>query len=54
MKLEDGSSRGRQVALAAILIGLGADPDALAGLARIAMLGGGVPVGWVESGLELT
>lgn len=53
MKLEDGSARGRQVALAGILIGLGADPHALAGLARIPMLGGGVPVGWVESDLEL-
>lgn len=53
MKLEDGSSRGRQVALARILIGLGAEPDPLACLARIPLLGGGVPVGWVESGLDL-
>lgn len=53
MKLEDGSSRGRQVALARILIGLGADPEPLSELSRIAMRGGGVPVGWVESGLEL-
>lgn len=53
MKLEDGSSRGRQVALARILIGLGADPEPLSELSRIAMMGGGVPVGWVESGLEL-
>lgn len=53
MKLVDGSSRGRQVALARILIGLGADPEALAGLSRIPMLGGGVQVGWVESDLEL-
>lgn len=53
MKVEDGSERGRQVALAAILIGLGADQDALSRLARIPMLGGGSPVGWVEASITI-
>lgn len=57
IKADDGSARGRQVALAAILLGLappGADLDALADLASIPTLGGGRPVGHVTSPLTLT
>jgi L-asparaginase II len=52
IKSEDGSERARQVALASILVSLGADPDALAHLRRIPLLGGGSPVGEVSSPLE--
>jgi L-asparaginase II len=51
IKSEDGSERARQVALAAILVGLGADPEPLGPLLRIPRLGGGVPVGEVASPL---
>lgn len=54
MKVEDGSSRGRQVALAAILMSLepaGADRAALDALARVPMLGGGREVGAVVSAI---
>jgi len=51
IKSEDGSERARQVALASILVSLGADPDALAPLLRIPLLGGGSPVGEVSSPL---
>ena len=51
IKSEDGSERARQVALASILVSLGADPDALAHLRRIPLLGGGSPVGEVSSPL---
>ena len=55
IKADDGSERGRQVALAAILQSLApeaADPDALGALASIPMLGGGRPVGQVISPLH--
>jgi L-asparaginase II len=54
IKADDGSARGRQVALAAILLTLapaGADVDALASLASIPTLGGGHGVGAVTSPL---
>lgn len=51
IKSEDGSERARQVALASILVSLGVDPDALALLRRIPLLGGGSPVGEVSSPL---
>ena len=51
IKSEDGSERARQVALASILVSLGADPDALAPLLRLPLLGGGSPVGEVSSPL---
>jgi len=57
IKADDGSDRGRQVALAAILLALapeGADLDALTGLASIATLGGGQPVGVITSPLAPT
>lgn len=56
IKVDDGSARGRQVALASILQALspeGADMVALAGLAHLAMMGGGRPVGEVVSPLHL-
>lgn len=52
IKSEDGSERARQVALAAILVSLGADPEPLASLLRIPLLGGGSPVGEVSSPLS--
>jgi L-asparaginase II len=52
IKAEDGSERARQVALATILVGLGADPAALEGLLTIAVLGGGAVVGQVSSPLS--
>lgn len=55
MKVDDGASRGRQVALARILQLLqpeGADAEALAALAEIPVLGGGRPVGVVASTLR--
>lgn len=51
IKAEDGSERARQVALATILVGLGADPGALEGLLTIPVLGGGAAVGQVSSPL---
>jgi L-asparaginase II len=51
LKIEDGAERARQVALAAILVGLGVDEGALAGLRTIPVLGGGRPVGEVTSPL---
>jgi L-asparaginase II len=52
VKVEDGTERGRQVALAAILVGLGVDPEALEGLLVIPVLGGGEVVGQVSSPLS--
>lgn len=63
IKVDDGSDRGRQVALARILLllgvdgadgadGAGADRGALEALAHIPVLGGGRPVGMVWSPLE--
>jgi L-asparaginase II len=52
IKSEDGSERARQVALATILVGLGADPEPLGSLLRIPLLGGGAPVGEVASPLR--
>jgi L-asparaginase II len=49
IKVDDGADRGRQVALASILIDLGADPDALAELLTIPLHGGGAVVGEVRS-----
>ncbi len=51
IKAEDGSERARQVALATILLGLGADRTALRGLLTIPVLGGGAVVGQVSSAL---
>ncbi len=51
IKSEDGSDRARQVALAAVLVGLGADADALASLLSIPLSGGGAVVGEVSSPL---
>lgn len=54
VKVLDGSTRGRQVAVAAILQGLApAGADGLEALARVPMLGGGRPVGAVTSPLSL-
>ncbi len=52
LKAEDGSERARQVALAAILVGLGVDPTALAPLTSIPVLGGSAVVGIVSSPLR--
>ena len=54
VKMEDGSSRGRQVALAAILLGLVGESsnDELVALARIPMFGGGREVGAVSSPIQ--
>jgi L-asparaginase II len=52
VKSLDGSDRARQVALARILVLLGADPEPLAPLLSIAVLGGGEPVGEIRSPLE--
>jgi L-asparaginase II len=55
MKVEDGSARGRQVAMAAILLRVAPDSASrtvLEALASIPMLGGGRPVGAVESPLR--
>jgi L-asparaginase II len=49
IKVDDGADRGRQVALASILIDLGADPVALASLLTIPLHGGGAVVGEVRS-----
>ena len=51
IKVEDGSDRGRRVALAAILVGLGVDPGALEQHLRLPVSGGGAVVGHVESTL---
>jgi L-asparaginase II len=51
VKAEDGTERARQVALAAILVGVGVDRDSLDGLLTIPVLGGGAPVGLVASPL---
>jgi L-asparaginase II len=51
IKVEDGSIRGRRVALAAILVALGCDEGALREHLRLPMWGGGSIVGWVESPL---
>lgn len=56
LKVLDGSARARQVALATVLLALDpahADRDVLTSLATIPMLGGGQPVGVVESPLTL-
>jgi len=52
IKVEDGAARARQVALAAILVSLGADRDALEPLLTVPLLGGGTPVGVVASPLR--
>ncbi len=52
VKVEDGSERARQVALAAILVGLGVDRAALESLLTIPVLGGGAVVGQVSSPLS--
>ena len=49
LKVEDGSDRARQVALAAILVSLNVEESSLSALATIPLLGGGVPVGEVFS-----
>lgn len=51
LKVEDGADRARQVALAAILVGLGIDRADLGPLLTIPLLGGGQPVGEVSSPL---
>lgn len=51
VKSEDGADRARQVALAAVLVGLGVDPVALEPLLTIPVLGGGAMVGRVYSPL---
>ena len=51
IKVEDGSDRARQVALAAILVRLGVAPESLADLLTIPMLGGGGRVGEVRAAL---
>lgn len=51
LKVEDGSARARRVGLAAILVGLGCDPEALRDHLRLPMWGGSSVVGWVESPL---
>jgi L-asparaginase II len=51
VKAEDGTARARQVALAAILVGLGVDRAALESLLTIPLLGGGEVVGHVSSPL---
>jgi len=52
LKVEDGSERARQVALAAVLVGLGADPGPLASLTTLPVLGGTAVVGIVASPLK--
>ena len=51
IKSEDGSDRARQVALAAVLVALGADAAALMPLRTIPLSGGGAVVGAVSSPL---
>jgi L-asparaginase II len=51
IKVEDGSDRARQVALAEILVRLGADAGALTDLRTIPVLGGGEVVGAVSAAL---
>jgi L-asparaginase II len=52
IKAEDGSDRASQVALAAILVGLGAEADALTSLLSVPVLGGGREVGQLRSPLS--
>ena len=49
VKMEDGADRGRTVTVAALLTRMGADPQPLAPLATLPLLGGGAPVGQVAS-----
>ncbi|MDO8308808.1 MAG: asparaginase [Actinomycetota bacterium] len=49
VKVEDGSDAARRVVLAEVLIGLGADPGALAGLREEPVFGGGEAVGRLHS-----
>jgi len=51
LKVEDGADRARQVALAALLVGMGVERGTLAPLATVPLLGGGHPVGEVASPL---
>jgi L-asparaginase II len=48
LKIDDGSARGRAVAMAGILLRLGLDADVLHQQASVAVLGGGRPVGEVR------
>ena len=51
IKADDGADRGRQVALARILVDLGADPQGLADLLTIPLHGGGEVVGEVRAAM---
>ena len=51
LKVEDGTERARQVALAAILLVLGADAEAMTSLRSLPVQGGGQVVGQVSSPL---
>ncbi len=48
VKIDDGSTRGRAVAMAGVLLRLGLDAEVLQDQARVAVLGGGRPVGEVR------
>ena len=48
LKIDDGSTRGRAVAMAGVLLRLGLDADVLREQASVAVLGGGRPVGEVR------
>lgn len=49
IKMEDGADRGRTVTVAALLVRMGADPERLAALSALPLLGGGALVGVVTS-----
>jgi L-asparaginase II len=51
VKVDDGADRARQVVLARLLMDLGVDPEAVAGLATVPLYGGGAVVGEVRSAL---
>ncbi|SDV05081.1 L-asparaginase II [Microlunatus sagamiharensis] len=48
LKIDDGSTRGRAVVMAAVLMRLGLDAEVLRSQSRVAVLGGGRPVGEVR------
>jgi L-asparaginase II len=49
LKIDDGSARGRPVAMAAVLQRLGLVADVLQVQSRVAVLGGGRPVGEIRA-----
>lgn len=52
IKVEDGADRARRVVLGEILVGLGVDPDSVAWLRSVPVLGGGRDVGSLHAVLD--